>query len=134
MENVDKKIDIKQEIIKCNNDLKEIDVAVYWYFNYFFKKKSLQLEKEINSLNELKDKMNVIGENIDFVYNYCSESEKFRFNFKKYRKHIDDVLKSKYEIQKIKAKIEIMKIINTGINEFFIDFIDANYPYYPYFV
>ena len=38
LENVDKKFDIKQEIIKCNNDLKEIDVAVYWYFNYFFKK------------------------------------------------------------------------------------------------
>ena len=71
-----------------------------------------------------------VGKNIDLAYDYCSESEKFRFNFKKHQKYIDEVLKSKYEIQKFTVKIEIIKKINTGISEYYIDFIDANYPYF----
>ena len=130
LERVNKKFDIKQEIINCNNDLNKINADVYWYFHRFFKKEPSQLEKEINSLSDLKDKLHNIGKNIDFVYDYCSESEKFRFNFKKHQKYIDEVLKSKYEIQKIKVKIEIIKKINTGIREYYIDFIDANYPYF----
>ena len=130
LENIDKKFDIKQEIINYNNDLKKIDNNVYWYFHCFFKKEQSHLKEDIYSLSELKEKFYIIGEIIDSVYKHCSESERFCLNFKKCQKYIDEILKPKYEIQKIKMEIEIIKIIDAVIYEHYIDFIDANFPYF----
>ena len=87
-------------------------------------------KKEINSLEEIKKQFYIISKKINRVFEYCSKNDEFNYIIKKYQKYIDEVLKPKYEIQKIKMKIEIIECMNAGINAYYTNFIDANPPYY----
>ena len=114
----------------CYKDLKEIDTKIYWYLYRFMGEKSFQEKKEINSFDEMKKQFYIISKKINKVFEHCSKNDEFNYIFKKYQKYIDEVLKPKYEIQKIKMKIEIIECMNAGIDACYTNFIDANPPYY----
>ena len=123
---IDKKFDIKQEIIDCNKYLEKIDINAHSYLRYFKREEPPSEKEDINSLDELEKKIYNISKKINRVYEHCSRSKEFKYNFEKYQNYIDKVLKPKYKIQKIKTQIEIIQCINTGIDDYYVDCIDAN--------
>ena len=62
---IDKKFDIKQEIIDCNKYLEKIDINAHSYLRYFKREEPPSEKEDINSLDELEKKFYNISKKIN---------------------------------------------------------------------